>query len=187
MTTAVVSQLNSTVDLVRRIAERFHPGSRTFPVEIFSFVDSQDGFGLTRGNGVSLVRGNVDGYQPSSWSLQFSSAIAFDILHRYEVEEWVNLQNRNSVLGTYYCAITPDRRLSGVIWETHVWSRLLDDISGMAGQGVVQWVSQILLECLQTSSDQALAFTAQFGGRVLEPTEKDLITLYVASDGTGQG
>jgi hypothetical protein len=182
----VVGQLTSTIRLVRQIARQFHPESATVAFEAFAFVESQDGFGLTLGDGVSLVRGDVDGYVPSTWNLQFSAAVAFDVPHRYEVEEWVNLQNRNSVLGRYYCAISPDRRISGVVWETHVWSRLLEDIGGVAGQGVVQWVAQIIRECLETSTREAQAFTQRFGGRLLGPTDTDMIKLYVASDGGSQ-
>jgi hypothetical protein len=182
----VVGQLAGTIDLVRRIVGQFHPEAAVVPFEAFAFVDAQDGFGLTLGDGVSLVRGDVDGYGPSTWNLQFTSAIAFDVPHRYEVEEWVNLQNRTTVLGRYYCAISPDRRISGIVWETHVWSRLLEDIGGVAGQGVVQWVAQIVRECLETSSTEAQSFTRRFGGRLLAPTDADMIRLYVTSDGGSQ-
>ena len=73
--------------------------------------------------------------------------------------------------------------LSAVMWEMHVWSRLLEDFGGTQGQGIVHWLAEIMRTALTASSTEATQFVRQFGGRVLLPTENDLIALFTASSG----
>jgi hypothetical protein len=180
--TEAVHELKQVIDVLRDIAERSNPRS-TIPFSLFDLVETQDGFGLSRGTGAVLLYANVADAPPSAWSLQCTAAIAFDTPYSPNIAMWVNQQNRQSNLGKYYYAVTPDQSMAAIMWEMHVWSRLLRDLGGMQGQAVIHWLVEIINQALEKASDEAVGFVQHFGGRVLAPNEEDLIALYVASDG----
>lgn len=178
--TEVIQQLNNIVGMAGRIADQVHPGSRA-PFATFDLVDEFGGFGLSVGHGTGMLYGNVTDAAPGSWNLQCSAAVAFDVPSRPEIGMWVNEKNRTAALGKYYYAVNRELGLHAVMWETFAWSRLLDDFTGMQGQGAIQWLMEIIRACLDVSSQDAAEFTSHFGGRILQPTENDLMALFTAS------
>ncbi|WP_322761933.1 hypothetical protein [Frankia sp. Cr2] len=180
--TEVIQQLSRIVGMAGHIADQLHSGSRV-PFETFDLVDEFDGFGLSVGHGAGLLYGNVTDVAPDSWSLQFTAAVAFDVPSRPEIGMWVNEKNRTTAFGKYYYAVNRELGLHAVMWEMFAWSRLLNDFNGMHGQGVIQWLMEIIRACLDASSQDADEFTRHFGGRILQPIEKDLMVLFTASSG----
>lgn len=176
-----VSQLKQIVEMTREISTQFFPGS-VIPFEMLDYSESQDGFGLSRGSGAALLYGDVTNAQPDSWNLQVTAAIAFEVPHRPEIGMVLNEWNYQAVLGKFYYRVTPDRSMSAVMWEMCVWSRLLNDFSGVHGQRAIQWIGEIVREALTKSSEEAATFVQQFGGRVPSPTEQDLTNLFMASN-----
>lgn len=176
-----VSQLREIVGTAEQITRQLTPAT-VIPFNLFDYVETQFGYGFSTGRGLSLLYGDVTGMERDSWSLQCTAAVAFDVQHRPEVGMWVNERNRQSVLGKYYYGVTADGSMSAVLWEMHVWSRVLN-FGGMQGQAMIQWLAEIVREAINVSDSVGLQFCDKFGGRTLAPNEQDLMAVFSASSG----
>lgn len=172
-------QLKFIVGEVRTMAQVFHPGS-VHPWAGFHNEDEQDGFGLSAGAGLGVVWALTTGSKLDMWSINFSAAIAFDVRPDYKVAEWINNQNRASGDGRYYYAMGNDGSWA-VIWETSLWSKLLNNIGQPGSEPMVNWINIVLTDCLDHSSNQAKHFIGQFGGRLLSPNDMDISFVLAAA------
>jgi len=175
-------QLKQVIDLSREIGNQATNAS-VVPFSIMNHSETQDGFGLSNGEGLVLVRGDVTDTPVNAWSLQITAALAFDVSFGREISIWANEKNRTEMLGKYYYAVTADQQMCAVVWEMSAWSRLLSDLSGPQGQNLIQWLIQIFNVSVEVSTREAWDFSQRFGGRILRPDEQDLTMLYGLSAG----
>jgi hypothetical protein len=180
MDMTAVQQLKDAVYAVRSVVDHQYPGAAR-PFGLMDVVDTQDGFAVSNGTGVGLIHADVTDAPPGAWSLQLTSAIAFDVPGVGRAAAWVNERNRHTVLGKYYYAVASTGDMCAVMWETLIWSRLLDGLFDPASRPALQWTMENVRECVEIASAGAAEFVQEFGGRILNVNDQDMTLLFVAS------
>ena len=173
------------VEAVRTMAER--PGMGTIiPVPLFASVGTSCGFGLSAGAGLTLVHADNTG---PGWSTVFiACGLALDVPDPDEVLRWVNLQNRRTQVGKFYCAVAQAQNMTAVVYEHSIWGGHFEGLlDGPHGPGTFQrtggWIIGLLKDASDASRELSAELTSALGGRPFPPDDNGLITLFTICAG----
>ena len=175
------------VSALRTWAEGSFPGS-TMDMSILDVTDTQWGFGIAAGGGLTLVWADVTNAEAGPWSVQLSGGLAIDVPDREGSLRWANNKNRGIAYGKCYCALAESQNLAAVLYENTLPGASFELIfNGPHGPGTFQslvgWVRGILdLQVRCTAQDGADIINAH-GGKRFEPGESGLWTVFSIAGG----
>lgn len=189
MTTAPDTQLADlvarSVQFCRGYLERMYPGCvGDHPLNV---LPTFEGFTVHHGGALTLAHVETTEAQPGNWSMQISTGITVDAPEVTETVEWVNELNRPLRIGKYYSAITQDRSMCAVVYDTFNHGTLFEAWWANPDSPTVSrigtWVLNMVKNNVQSTPRDCAYAHQRWSGRPFQNTDADKMKLFAISSG----
>ncbi|WP_330277832.1 hypothetical protein OG205_20460 [Lentzea sp. NBC_00516] len=177
--------ITRSVHYCRQFLERIYPGCvGDHPIGV---LPNFEAFTVYHGGALTLAYVDMTNAQPGLWTMQISTGITVDAPEVTATVEWVNDLNRNLRIGKYYSAITQDRSMCAVLYDTFNHGTLFEAVwanpeSPTVGQ-ISNWVLNMVKNNVQSTPADCSFANQRWSGKPFQNTDEDKMKLFAISSG----